>query len=183
MSEKLLQQIFKKVYGKPSWGVHKSDYSIISFDFGKPKLHVKEVVQPTKSRNYPRRIVRVHGDWNLWIYSCDWEIRQNDCKICDSSNSKWPAEKIIRGCGILDGQILTNVVVSSKNLVTDFHFDLGGHLQTKPYKKKGEPDSMWSLFCPNGRVFSLDSDGNYSYASGKTPGVKILRKPFVFDLQ
>ena len=182
MSEKLLQQILKKVYGKPSWGVHKSDGSIITFEFGKPKLIVwRKVLQPTnKGRNYSRRIVRVHGDWNLWIYDCDWEIRQSNSKICDSNSL---AEKINRGCAILDGQILTNVVVSPKNMVTDFHFDLGGHLQTKPYKKEDEPSSMWDLFCPNGRVFSLKSDGNYSYDSGKTPGDKVRCKPFIFDLR
>jgi hypothetical protein len=181
MSEKLLQRIFKKVYGKPSWDVHKSDYSIILFQFGKPKLNIwRKVIQPTKGRNYPRRRVRVHGDWRLWIWGCDWEIRQSNGKICNSNS---PYEKINRGCAILDGQILTNVVVSPKNLVTDFHFDLGGHLQTKPYKKEDESDSMWSLFCPNGHVFSLKSDGNYSYASGKTPGDKVRCKPFIFDLR
>jgi hypothetical protein len=177
MSQKLLQQILKKVYGKPSWGVHKSDYSIITFDFGKPKLHVREVRQPTKTKNYPSRIVRVHGDWNLWIYFCDWEIRQSNGKICNSNSL---AEKINRGCAILDGQILTSVVVSPKNFITDFYFDLGGHLQTKPDKKESESESMWDLFCPNGRVFSLKSDGNYSYHSGRTPGDKVPCKPFIF---
>jgi hypothetical protein len=177
MSEKLLQQILKKVYGKPSWGVHKSDGSIITFEFGKPKLNVwKKVLQPTKKgRNYPRRIVRVHGDWNLWIFDCDWEVRQNNSKICDSNSL---AEKIDQGCAILDGQILTKAVVNSKNLVTDFYFDLGGHLQTKPYKKEDEPSSMWDLFCPNRRVFSLRSDGHYSYQRGDKPVAEKYWLPF-----
>jgi len=67
--------------------------------------------------------------------------------------------------------------------VTDFYFDLGGHLQTKPFKNEEESSSMWDLFCPNGRVFSLKSDGHCSYDSGKTPGDKVRCLPFTFNLR
>jgi hypothetical protein len=40
MSEKLLQKIFKKLYGKPSWNVHRGYGSFVTFEFGKPKLEV-----------------------------------------------------------------------------------------------------------------------------------------------
>ena len=180
MPEKLLQQIFKKVYGKPSWRVQKSDGSTISFEFGKPKLKVSEkVIQPNPKtgRKYPKRRVTIYGDWNLWVFDCDWEIRQGDSKICDSNSQ---AEKISQGCTILDGQMLNEVVVHPKTLTTDFYFDLGGHLKTKPCKNEDEPSSMWDLFCPNKRVFSLRSDGNYSYQDGETPGNKLRWLPFTF---
>jgi hypothetical protein len=168
MSEKLLQQILKKVYGKPSWLVRQRFGASLALEFGKPKLNVwKKVLQPTKKgRKYPRRIATIHGDWHLCTFCCDWEIRQSKRKICNSNSQ---AEKIDQGCTILDGQILTKAVVNSKNLVTDFYFDLGGHLQTKPYKKENEPSSMWDFFCPNRRVFSLRSDGHYSYQRGDKP--------------
>jgi len=182
MSARLLQQILKKVYGKPSWLVRQRYGASIAFEFGQPNLNVWEkILQPTKKvgGKYPRRIVTVHGDWHLTTFCCDWKIRQSNRKICDS-NSK--AEKINQGCAILDGQILTKVFVNQGNLVTDFYFDLGGHLQTKPYKKVDEPSPMWDLFCPNKRVFSLRSDGKYSYHSGKAPGDKLRWAPFTFDL-
>jgi hypothetical protein len=168
MSARLLQQIFKNVYGKPSWLVRYNPGAGVTFEFGKPKLNIwKKVLQPTKKgRKYPRRVATVHGDWHLCTFCCDWEIRQNQRKICDSNSER---AEINHGCAILDGQMLTKVVVNSKNLVTDFHFDLGGHLQTRPYKKEDEFSSMWDLFCPNGRVFSLRSDGNYSYQPGGKP--------------
>src|SRR5438874_6166976 len=131
MSKKILQQIFKKVYGKPSWRIHKSYGSSISFEFGKPKLKVwKKVLYPDKKngRKYPRRWVVVRGDWSLFIFECDWVIRQDKQKVC-SSNS--PAQKIAQGCAILNGQILTKVIVEPGSKTTDFHFDLGGHLQTQ----------------------------------------------------
>jgi hypothetical protein len=182
MSAQLLQQIFKSVYGKPSWHVRRRFGPSVLLEFGKPKLKIWEKnLQPTKTgRKFPERRVRVYGDWHLTIFDCDWEIRQNNYKIC---NSRSKTEAIDQGCEILDGQILTKVVVHPKTFITDFFFDLGGHLQTKPFKNERETSSMWDLFCPNGRVFSLMSDGNYSYASGKTPGEKIHFSPFVFDLR
>jgi len=176
MSEKLLQQIFKKVYGKPSWLVRQRFGPSISLEFGKPKLSLRErVIQPTKKGRYPKRMVTVYGDWHLTTFCCDWEIRQHRRKICSSNSQR---VKIDQGCAILDGQVLTKAVVNSKNLVTDFYFDLGGHLQTKPYKKEDEPSSMWDLFCPNRRVFSLRSDGHYSYQRGDKPVAEKYWLPF-----
>jgi hypothetical protein len=181
MSAKLLQQIFKSVYGKPSWRVRRRFGPSVLLEFGKPKLEIWEkVLQPTKTvRKFPKRMIKVYGDWHLTTFDCDWEIRQNNYKICDSRSK---IEAIDQRCEILDGQILTKVIVHPKTFITDFYFDLGAHIQTKPCKNKGEPSSMWDLFCPNGRVFSLKSDGNYSYQSGKTPGDKTRCSPFTFDL-
>ncbi|MGO8681661.1 MAG: hypothetical protein ACLQU6_12180 [Limisphaerales bacterium] len=179
MSEKLLQQIFKKVYGKPSWNVHKGYGTSLSFEFGKPKLKIsKNVIQPNKKtgRKFPRRWVRVRGDWSLFIFCCDWVIQQSNRKICDSNS---PTVKINQGCAILKGQILTKVILDPKTKRTDFHFDLGGHLQTKPYKKEDKPSPMWSLYCPNKRVFWLRSDSNYSYQVGNKPSDERW-SPFVF---
>jgi len=181
MSEKLLQQIFKKVYGKPSWLVRRRFGPSILLEFGNPKLQILKKVWPAKKgRKFPKRVVKVYGDWHLTTFCSDWEIRQANQKIC-TSRSK--VEAIDRGCEILDGQILAKVVVHPKTFVTDFYFDLGGHLQTKPFKNEEESSSMWDLFCPNGRVFSLKSDGHCSYDSGKTPGDKVRFKPFIFDLR
>ena len=182
MSAKLLQQILKNVYGRPAWLVRRRFGPSILLEFGKPKLKIwKKVILPNKKtgRKFPKRTVKVYGDWHLTTFCSAWEIRQANKKICSSRSKN---EAIDQACGILDGQILKEVVVHPKTLVTDFYFDLGGHLQTKPFKNEQESSSTWDLFCPNGRVFSLMSDGNYSYASGKTPGNKIRRTPFIFDL-
>jgi hypothetical protein len=177
MPAKLLRQIFKDVYGKPSWRVRRRFGPSVLMEFGNPKIQVWEkVLQPTtKGRKFPKRIVKVYGDWHLTSFDCDWEIRQNNYIICNSHSK---TEAIDQGCDILDGQILTKVFVHPKNFITDFYFDLGGHLKTKPYKKQDEPSDMWNLFCPNKRVFSLRSDGTYSYQSGKTPYAKMRYLPF-----
>ena len=178
MSEKLLQQIFKKVYGKPSWNVHRGYGSSITFEFGKPKLEVlKKVFEPSKKsgRKYPHRYAQVHGEWHLWIFCCDWVFRQDGCKIGDSTSE----EKIDKVCSVLGGQKLTKFSVNLQNWQTDFHFDLGGLLQTKPYKDGDEPLEMWSLRRPDGRWFELRADGMFSHQSGKTPPDKKVWQPYI----
>jgi hypothetical protein len=176
MSAKLLQKIFKKVYGKPSWLVRQLYGSAIALEFGKPRLRIREkVIRPIRKGGYPKRMVMVCGDWHLTTFCCDWDFRQGKRKICNS-NSK--VEKIDRGCAILDGKILIKAVVNLKDLVTDFYFDLGGHLQTKPWKNESKPFDMWDLFCPDGKVFSLRSDGKYSFQRGDTPPQKKTWQPF-----
>src|SRR5207247_1676107 len=105
---------------------------------------------------YLKRMAHVHGEWHLWIYCCHWEIRQDGRK---TGHSESEDRKIDRACGILNGQILTKVIITPNTLQTDFYFDLGGHLRTKPYQ--GKPYEMWSIRCPNGRYFCLRADGKY----------------------
>jgi hypothetical protein len=172
MSAKILKQIFKKVYRKPSWHVRRVYGSIIAFEFGKPKLEVlKKVFYPNKKtiRKYPRRTATVRGEWGLTIYCCDWEIRQGNQKI---GSSKSRANKIDQVCAILDGQMLTKITVDPKTLRTEFHFDLGGHLQTIPWKKETKSFEMWWLRCSNRHYFSLRSDGKYSYNLSTPPDEK-----------
>ncbi len=80
MSEKLLQQLFKKVYGKPSWLVRRRFGPSILLEFGKPKLQVsKNVFPPTKKgRKFPKRMLKVYGHWHLTTFCSDWEIRQSE---------------------------------------------------------------------------------------------------------
>jgi len=179
MSNKTLQRILKKVYGKPSWDVHKGHGSFVTFEFGKPKLEVsKKVLRPkagAKFLKYPKRMAKVHGDWHLWIYCCHWEIRQHGRRIAHSESED---QKIDKACNFLNGQLLTKVVVTPRTWKTDFYFDLGGHLQTSSYRS--EPIEMWMMYCPDGRVFTLRDDGKYAYRPGNRPLEEKHWLPFTF---
>src|SRR5437016_5857127 len=93
MSSKLLQQIFKKVYGKPSCHVHRGYGSSLTINFGKPRLEVhKKLLKPifwlgTKHR---RRDACVRGDWRLWIFGSVWEVREGKRKIGNSESAEKP---------------------------------------------------------------------------------------------
>lgn len=166
-----LQSILRKIYGNPAWGVRKGYGSSITFEFGKPKLEVRRrLIRPNQKAGirHRQRLARVYGDWHLWIFCCNWEIRQDGRKLCHSESQD---KKIERACSILNGQILTKVSVNSDAAISVFCFDLGGCLQTTPYR--GVPLEMWSLRCPNNRYFAFRADGQYSYSSGNTaPNLK-----------
>ena len=161
-----LQSVFRGVYGKPAWQVRKGYGSGITFEFGKPKLQVfKRVLRPRRKAKirYPTRLAYVHGEWGLWIFCCHWEIRQGRRRI---GRSDYSEKRIAHACSVLNGQILTAVIVNPRTLNTKFRFDLGGQLRTWPYK--GEAIEMWNLRCPSGRYFAFRSDGAYSYCPGHT---------------
>jgi hypothetical protein len=137
MSEDLLQRIPKKVRGRPAWNVKPGCGSGITLQFGQPEL-TKNVFWPTKKsrRRHPYRLVIVKGEWGLWIYCCDWVIRQDGRKIGDPTSK----DRIDRGSVVLDGQRPMKVAVNPTNMQTDFYFDLGGQLRTTPHE--GEPLEM-----------------------------------------
>lgn len=62
----------------------------------------------------------------------------------------------------LDGQKLVKVVVS-KRARTEFTFDLGGILETRPYDRTSP---QWMLFEPGGKVLTLLASGRYRYQRG-----------------
>jgi len=163
---RVLQKLLRRVCGKPAWLVRKGYGSLVKFEFGKPRLKIgKNVLKPKRKagRKYPPRPAYVHGAWTLTIYCCRREIRQIRQKLCHSESSD---KRMERACGVLNGQILTGVTVKPGCFETEFHFDLGGLLRTRPYK--GESMEMWYLRCPTGRYLGLRSDGTYCYCPGDT---------------
>jgi len=131
MSAKHLQRFLRRLHKKPSWQVHKGYGSSLIFEFGEPELKIwKPVLRPNKAgRKYPERMAYVTGDWHLWIFCCDWEIRQERRKICHSKSAD---KRINQACAVLNGQILRMILVEPATAKTDFHFDLGGQLRTTP---------------------------------------------------
>lgn len=176
---RIVQTVFRRVYGKPAWLVRKGYGSSITLEFGRPKLKIwKKLLKPSRKAGikYPTRLASVRGDWRLWIYCCHWEVRQEGEKIGHSESSD---KKVEQACSVLDGQILERVIFDSRTLRTEFHFDLGGQLRTSPYR--GEPMEMWSLRCPNGRYFEVSSDGTYCYCPGDTKPNEKRWLPLISD--
>lgn len=162
----LLKTVFRRVYGKPAWQVLRGYGSSIKLEFGKPSLNIrKRILKPKRKAGikYPTRLAYVHGEWTLRIYCCHWEIQQRGRRIGHSESLE---KRIEQACSVLDGQILTRVILDPRTLNTEFRFDLGGQLRTSPYK--GKPMEMWYLRCPNGRYFEISSDGTYCCSPGDT---------------
>src|SRR5215217_5037296 len=122
-----IERSFKRFRGKPCWGVKRGYGSFLTFEFGKPRLEIREPKSLGSSasgrlrESYSRRLATVHGDWHLWIYCCDWVVRKGDVVIGDSSS----ARRVDRAAAFLDGQKLLSATLRPRGARTHFEFDLG----------------------------------------------------------
>lgn len=156
-----IASVFKKLYGIPSWNVHRGYGSFLTLEFGEPHLRIREpIVSNASSKRvrdrFARRLVTVRGDWHLWIYCCQWKVYKGSRLIGDCTNTR----KIARAARLLNGQALVNVESSNRGTRWVFTFDLGARLETRPYDKTSE---QWLLYEPTEKCLSVRADGRYSY--------------------
>lgn len=162
-----INRSFEALYGKPCWGVKRGSGSFLTMEFGRPHLRIREPqVTPTDlSRrvraSFARRLAIVHGDWHLWIYCCNWVVREGVKVVGDFSTGR----RVDRAVAFLDGQKLLSVSLRSRGAGTIFRFDLGGELETSPFDRKSE---QWLLYEPSGKVLVLRADRRVAYESGDT---------------
>ncbi len=174
---RVFESAFKKLYGKPCWGVRKGYGSSLQFNFGKPYLEIREpIIADRKSSQrvrevLARRSAAVRGDWLLWIYICDWEILRKGKRFLKSSS---PEERIERVVGLLDGEKLVRFTLVPRGLHCIFEFDLGSVLKTKPYNRSHE---QWLLYEPTGKVLTIRADKRYSHEPSNRPEIETNWKP------
>lgn len=163
-----VQQVLRKLYGKPCWNVQQGYSSFLTFEFGKPHLVVREptrvghVKSPRVRKALSRRQVWVHGEWHLWIYCCHWTIFQDGVWLAKSSSSSSKIESAARE---LQGQALVRVSVDIERGRSRFEFDSGGLLETRRYNRSSE---QWILHDPTKHVLQVRGDGKYSIDHEKT---------------
>jgi hypothetical protein len=164
-----IQRITAALRGKPSWAVKKGFGTFLTFEFGEPRLVIREPVTDSKAhslkvrRMLKRRHVHVAGEWHLWVYMCDWRVLSDERVVGDSSSTR----RITRAAKFLNGQALIDIILARRGARTTFLFDLGGVLETRPYDRRSE---QWLLYEPDGHVFTLRADRRYSYCMGDHKG-------------
>ena len=157
-----IENILRRLYGKPCWGVRRGVGSFLTLEFGRPHLEIHEPivsrkrVSPKVRKHLARRNIFVHGEWHLWIYCCDWELRSGGRRIGDSSTNV----RSRRAADFLDGQRLSGFSISPRKVHCVFEFDLGATLLTWPYDKSSE---QWLLYEPSHKVLVLRADGCYRH--------------------
>jgi hypothetical protein len=165
------EEVFRHLYGQPCWNVKSGYGSFMTMEFGTPSLHIREPravsdsASPAVAKNAARRIVTLHGEWHLWIYSCAWQVFTAGKRIGHSNLKGSSKQPIKRAADELDGQKLIHVSVNPRTANTVFEFDLGSRLETKPYN---ETSDQWILFEPNGNIFTLRGNGDCSHESDDT---------------
>lgn len=162
---------FAAVLGRPSWLVRKGHGSFVTFKFGEPELEIREphlgsVYIDGAPPKALQRSTQVHGQWHLWVYSCDWSLSLGEARIAHSESD---AITLARALHVLNGQARTAVSVDPSNGATRFVFDLGCTLTTTPATTgtySGEPVEQWFLYEPSGHVLTVRGDGMYQRELG-----------------
>lgn len=135
--------------------------SILSFEFGKPRLEIRE---PLVSNAFSAS-VRHHmaqrrvkpGEWNLFIFACRWRVVAAGETLSEDVDTH---ERIEAAASVLDGQKLTQFKLDASSQTATFAFYLGATLSTWPYTT--DEDEQWSLYLPSNRVLTYRADGRYS---------------------
>ena len=146
---------------RPAWGVKQGYGSFLTFEFGEPKLEIKEGISP---KDGMRRSAYVHGQWHLWIYCCHWRVLQHGTQIAWSEDAN---EVIGRATTSLNGQKLLGVSVDCDAGSSTFTFDLGGLLETWPYGDD-PTDEQW-IILTDAEAFAYRADGTYLCGPSDTP--------------
>jgi hypothetical protein len=154
-----INELFPPLIGLSCWNVKQGYSSMLTLEFGDPSLEIREPRDSRSSSPRVRKIlsqrhVTVRGQWHLWIYCCGWKIHMDGEEIAGHESED---EEIAAACRELDGQILDEVALGPGVAETRFRFDLGGQLTTKPLDD--ELLEQWLLYCPDGNVYTLRSDG------------------------
>lgn len=157
---------FNLLIGLPCWGVERVQGSILTFEFGSPRLTVREPYVSNASsaklqKLASRRRVRPVGAWQLFVFCCHWTVHRGDGLLANDDETDATIEAAAHE---LDGQKLTGVALDPVARANIFSFDLGAVLKTWPYEN--DVDEQWSLYRPSGDVLTYRADGMYSFHPG-----------------
>ena len=153
-----IKQKFHELSNFPCWGVLNGYGSWLTFNFGRPSLDIREPIPESKNeylRKY--RWVRLQGEYYLWVEMCDWTIFQDEEKIDHNESDRIEIQK---AANRLDGQILNNVLISPKQISSEFQFDLGGKLVVSKYENAKPDHNLWYLFYDD-ECTSFTASGNF----------------------
>lgn len=156
--------------GKPCWLVKHGHGSFVTMEFGEPQVEIREPEPgPVRIEGAPerslRRLAQVHGDWQLWIYCCQWSLSLHGTQIAYDESGDLTMN---RALGVLNGQILTGVQIEPGSQTT-FWFDLGCSLVTHPAPSGSygpEPAEQWMWYTRSGPVMTIRGDGTYAISPG-----------------
>ncbi len=161
-----LDRSFGRLRDLPCWGVKRGFGSFLTFEFGEPRLVIREPIgaglamSSAGRRVIRRRTAYARGEWHLWIYCCHWGVFEGERLVGDCSSNR----RIDRAAGFLNGQKVESLTISPKGMRCAFQFDLGGRLETRPFDRKSE---QWMLYEPSGRVLAVRADRTMSYVGAK----------------
>lgn len=170
--DSIVVDVFGPLFGTPAWQVTNFHGSMLMIEFGLPTVEIGEpTMRPTHLTGGPasalQRSANVLGEWTLTIEQCSWDLNMKGQRVADSESVEPTMSRALR---VLRGQALSSVKVDRQGVTTEFAFDLGAVLLARTYQDSGdaEPDVMWTLRSPDGKVLAVRDDGTYSHAPGSS---------------
>jgi hypothetical protein len=163
---------FAPIIGLPAWGVMKGQGSMLTLEFGQPRLVIREPItaqasaSPEIRARLARRRVRPVGAWHLWFYSCNFRLLVHGYQTAWSEESDAVLDAAARE---IDGQKLLSVAVNQPQGTSSFEFDLGARLETWP-SSDADNDEQWMLYTPEARVLSFYADGHHTWEEADQDG-------------
>lgn len=169
-------ETFAPLIGVPCWGVERGQGSLLSFEFGEPRLAIREPFISTSPlaemrASAARRRVKPVGAWCLFVFCCRWRVSGTVSADDDGTH-----DRIEAAAREIDGQRLIRFECEAAARRATFRFDLGAVLETWPYEDddKGE---QWSLYRPDGHVLTYRADGTVSLDPGDTDPDRMRWEP------
>jgi len=140
LKNKQIEELFQPLIRQKAWGARIGWGSFVTIEFGARHLD---------DHHY-------HGDWHLWLYQCDWELRSGERLLAHSESKKRIMQLAIDN---LNGTELTDVSFDTRQVLTAFTFNRQLHLTCKPYTDAASDEECWMLFMPDRQVASLQESG------------------------
>jgi len=168
--ETQLTQDLSQLSGIPCWGAANGYGSLLSLNFGQPRLEIREPVPGAQSKHLRMgRRVSVKGEYEFCLELCDWKILVHGDELAHSeSDSKLIEQAIAR----IDGQVLNHVRITQDPTGTELMFDLGGIIKVQRYSDSTPDDGLWHFYI-GAYVYSLTASGKIEYGLGtdKSPNL------------
>lgn len=160
-----IRSAFAPLIGLPCWNVERGQGSILSFEFGSPRLFVREPYVSTSSsaklrEAAARRVVKPIGEWNFFVFCCHWRIVNRKEVLADDDR---PHAQIEAAAKVVDGQRLMAFTLDAAARQAVFSFDLGATLTTWPHE--AGDDEQWSLYLPDDCILTYRADGLFSLSA------------------
>ena len=163
----IFERTFRRLYGKPCWGVQPGVGTMMTLQFGAPHLDVVEPralpagrVSAARRKGLTRRRIFVWGQWHLSIRDCAWVVVSGGKRVGDRAPRSRDNKRIQSAAAELDGQALVRFSLDPRSLTCVFEFDQGATLTTRPHDADGV---QWLLFAPRHQCLTLRADRKFSY--------------------
>ncbi len=151
-----IDRLFLPLIGQKAWGASVGHGSFVTIEFGRKRLY---------HHHY-------HGEWHLWLYLCQWDLRSNDRLLAHSESKRKLMQLAIDN---LNGLELRGLTFDSQRMATEFTFDDNLRLQCKPYTDAAPDEECWMLFMPDGQVARLRGSELKCEPMDRTPAAPLVR--------